>query len=228
MERVRATGRGSQKGRKGLTQLKKNLQQGPLGYDCGRCTGRGPLNPISPIEELYRMSMQTDSEILFERFCNETAIPYAPIPPEPEAGRQTPDYELHLQVPPILAEIKQINLNPEDRALSRQLHETGTYAFEDLPGKRVRGKIPEAASQLKARAKPNQPTLLIIYNNVDTLRGFTDPFQVMSAMYGVPEAVLVRNCTPIAYSGRYFTGSGEVGGSRLSTTRPSAPWRCCL
>jgi hypothetical protein len=161
------------------------------------------------------MSMQTDSEILFERFCNETAIPYAPIPPEPEAGRQTPDYELHLQVPPILAEIKQINLNPEDRALSRQLHETGTYAFEDLPGKRVRGKIPEAASQLKARAKPNQPTLLIIYNNVDTLRGFTDPFQVMSAMYGVPEAVLVRNCTPIALQWSVFY---RLGGNRGLTS----------
>jgi hypothetical protein len=135
------------------------------------------------------LSVHTISEILFERFCTETGIPFTPIPPEPAAGRQTPAYELHLQVPPILTEVKQIDLNPEDKALFRQLYETGTYEFQGLPGKRVRKRIWQAASQLKARVKPDQPALLIIYNNVSVLRGFTDPFQIMSAMYGLPEAV---------------------------------------
>jgi hypothetical protein len=142
------------------------------------------------------MSIRTTSEILFERFCSETGIPCIPIPPESGASRQTPDYELHLQVPPVLAEVKQIDLNPEDKALSRQLRETGTFAFQHIAGSRVRRRISQAASQLKARAKPDQPTLLVIYNYVGALRGFTDPFDIMAAMYGLPEAVLVRNDAP--------------------------------
>jgi hypothetical protein len=64
------------------------------------------------------MSKHTKSEILFEKFCNEAGVSFTLIPPEPKAGRQTPDYELHLQVPPILAEVKQIDLNPEDKVCS--------------------------------------------------------------------------------------------------------------
>jgi hypothetical protein len=160
------------------------------------------------------MSIRTRAEILFEKFCGETGIRLTPIPPEPGASRRTPDYELHLQVPPILVEVKQIDPNPDDKALLRQLQETGVYEFQDVPGKRLRGKISEASSQLKARVRTGQPALLIIYNNVDVLRGFTDPLQMMSAMYGLHEVVLTRSHSPAA---RLLSVSHRLGGSRRLT-----------
>ena len=160
------------------------------------------------------MSIPTRAEILFERFCGETRIRFTPIPPESEAGRRTPDYEFHLQEPPILVEVKQIDPNPEDKVLLRQLHETGMYEFQDVPGKRLRGKISEASSQLKARVRTDQPALLIVYNNVDVLRGFTAPLQMMSAMYGQHEVVPTRSHGPAA---RLLSFSPRLGGSRRLT-----------
>lgn len=160
------------------------------------------------------MSIRTESEILFEKFCRETGIPFTPISPEPRAGRRTPDYELHVQEPAILAEVKQIDSNPEDKELLRRLQENGSYEFQGLPGKRVRRKIRDAASQLKARAKPGQPTLLVVYNNVDVLRVFTGPDSMMSAMYGVHEVVFTTICDP---AGRQRRVSRRLGRNRQLT-----------
>jgi len=160
------------------------------------------------------MNVRTKSEILFERFCGETGIPFTPIPPEPGASHRTPDYEIHLQVPPILAEVKQIDPNPEDKALFRQFQETGDCEFQGIPGKRLRDKISEAASQLKARVRAGQPALVIVYNNVDPLRGFTGSVALMSAMYGQHEGVITTSRGPAA---RVLSVSHRLGGSRRLT-----------
>ena len=161
------------------------------------------------------MSIPTRSEILFERFCGESRIRFTPIPPESEARRRTPDYEFHLQEPPILVEVKQIDPNPDDKALLRQLQETEMYEFQDALGKRLRGKISKASSQLKARVRTDQPALLIVYNNVDVIRGFTTPRQMMSAMYGQHEVVLTRSHGgPLA---QLLSFSPRLGGNRRLT-----------
>jgi hypothetical protein len=160
------------------------------------------------------MSIRTISEILFESFCTETGMPFTPIPPEPEAGRRTPDYELHLQVPPILVEVKQIDPNPDNKAFLHRFEEAGVSRFlPDDPGERLRGKISEASSQLKARAKPDQPALLIIYNNVP-VRLYTLPFQIMCAMYGQHKAVITRSH---GLAADLLSVSCRLGGSRRLT-----------
>jgi len=167
-----------------------------------------------PIRQVDHMTVRTRSEILFERFCDKAGIPFTCIPPESRVGHPTPDYELRLQLPAILAEVKQIDPNHEDKMLLRELQQTGAYEFEDILGKRLRGKISEAASQLRARLRPGQPALVIIYNNVDVLRGFTDPHHMMSAMYGLYEVVFT---TSRGLAARLLSISRRLGGSRRLT-----------
>jgi hypothetical protein len=160
------------------------------------------------------MTMRTTSESLFERFCDETGIQSTRLPAGPSEGQRTPDYEIHLQVPPILAEVKQIDPNRDDRKLRLQLQDTGEYGFCDLPGKRLRDKISDAASQLRACAMPDQPALVVIYNNVDGLRDFTGPLQVMSAMYGLPQVVVT---TTRGRGARVLWAESRLGGGRRLT-----------
>ena len=56
--------------------------------------------------------------------------------------------------------------------------------------------------------------MLVIYNNVDVLRGFTDPLQIMSAMYGQYEVVLTRIHGSVS---RSRSVSRRLGGGRKLT-----------
>lgn len=101
------------------------------------------------------MRVPTESEFLFEQLCGETGIRFTRITPAPEAGHRAPDYELQLQVPPILVEVKQIDPNKKDKDLLRQLQKTVMYKLAGKervrPRERVRRKISEASSQLKRK-----------------------------------------------------------------------------
>jgi hypothetical protein len=166
------------------------------------------------VGQLDHMSVRTRSEILFEKLCAETGIVFTPIPPEPGAGLRTPDYELHLQVPPILAEVKQIDPNPEDKALLRQLQETGVYEFEGVPGKRQKNLGGGISAQGASDAKPARTADPL--QQVDVLRGFTDPLQMMSAMYGLHEVVFTTSHSPAA---QLLSASRRLGGSRRLTPK---------
>jgi hypothetical protein len=136
------------------------------------------------------MTGRTISETLFEQFCVDTCVPFVRLEPDQVASQRTPDYELRLQEPPILVEVKQIDPNRKDEASLQAFAETGEYSFGGLPGDRLRGRIRKAGSQLRARARPNQPTLVVVYNNVHVLCGHTGPNAVMSAMYGLYQGVI--------------------------------------
>ena len=137
------------------------------------------------------MVMPTISEILFERFCQATDIPFRRVPTESATERRTPDYELRLGDLEVLAEVKQVDPNPEEKE-ARQRFEgaKATIEWQSELGARLRKKISEANSQLKSQVKSCQPAILVIYNNVNVLYGFTDPHNVMAAMYGQYEFVI--------------------------------------
>lgn len=160
------------------------------------------------------MTVRTISETLFERFCTETGIQFTRLSPDSSVGRRTPDYEVYLQEPPVLVEVKQIDPNREDQALRRLLADTGEYSFSGVPGDRLRGRISKAGSQLRSRTKPDQPTLVVVYNNVDVLRGFTGPHAVMSAMYGLYQAVIK---TSRGLGARVLSVARRLGGGRSMT-----------
>lgn len=60
--------------------------------------------------------------------------------------RNDAHYELRLQEPSILVEVKQIDPNPEDEARLRAFADTGEYSFDGVPGDRLRGRISKAGS----------------------------------------------------------------------------------
>lgn len=119
-----------------------------------------------------------------------------------------------MQEPPILVEVKQIDPNHEDQASLRSFAETGEYSFGGVPGNRLRGRISKAGSQLRARVRPNQPTLVVVYNNVDVLRGFTGPHAVMAAMYGLYQVVIT---TTRGLGARVLSVASRLAGGRSMT-----------
>lgn len=181
------------------------IQNYEAGYRGSRKIALGSVKP---------MSEPTISEKLFERFCTSTELPFIRLEPDSSAVRRTPDYELHLHEPPILVEVKQIDPNHQDQDVLRSFAETGEYDFSGVPGNRLRGRISKAGSQLRARVRSSQPTLIVVYNNVDVLRGFTGPHAVMAAMYGLYQAVITRTH---GLGARIVSVAHRLGGSRSMT-----------
>lgn len=162
------------------------------------------------------MTVRTISETLFERFCTETGVPFRCLSPDPSIGGRTPDYEVYWQNPPVLVEVKQIDPNCDDKTLRRLFTDTGEYSFSGVPGHRLRGRISKAGSQLRARAKPDQSTLVVVYNNVGVLQGFTDERAVMSAMYGRYQ---VDISTSRGLGAQVLSVARRLGGGRSMTLK---------
>lgn len=155
----------------------------------------------------HRVTTPTTAETHFEQFCREADLRLVPIP---RSQRRTPDYELHVQEPPILVEVKEIDPNPQDTRALR----TGRFEFSGVPGTRVREKIRVAASQLRAHRKPTWPGLVVIHNNVHPILPVTDPHAIMAAMHGQFEVRLLRRHAPIA---RVEGAERRLGGRRRLT-----------
>ena len=93
---------------------------------------------------------KTESEILFEIFCDAVHIPYVRIPCG--AGK-TPDYDITPGGNKIVAEVKQIEPGDDDERLL-----SAGASWSDQ-GRRVRQKIDAAKRQLKARSGGRFPAL---------------------------------------------------------------------
>ncbi len=125
------------------------------------------------------MTQKTESEILFEEYCDQLDIDCAPIP---RADTKTPDYELILGAQLVIAELKQLDLNDEDSSSFEQARVRGWASAWPNPANRVRRKIQKAGRQLKARSKGLTPALVIIYDNGTS--GGVDRTDIRTAMYG--------------------------------------------
>lgn len=129
--------------------------------------------------------MKTESELLLEQFCQDVGLLLVPIPTEAHAGRRTPDYELALGESRVVVEVKQIDPNKEEVKADRAHAASGEQlAFQNTPGSRLRGKISQAAKQLRTRCKHEQPGLVVVYNNVWFRPVLTSDHNVLAAMYG--------------------------------------------
>jgi hypothetical protein len=136
------------------------------------------------------MTKKTESEILFETFCNQNDIGFEPIPTRSKEQEQTPDYDIYVGGQKVVVEVKQIDPNPEEIVQERLL-ESHRFVVRDVgpPGARVRSKITAGASQIRIRAKSKYPSVLILYNNVP-ISIHTDPYSIRVAMYGLETHVL--------------------------------------
>jgi hypothetical protein len=129
--------------------------------------------------------IKTESELHLEQFCRDVGLLLVPIPTEACAARRTPDYELALGEPRVVVEVKQIDPNKEEVRAERARTASGEQlAFQSTPGSRLRGKISQAARQLRTRCKHEQPGLVVVYNNVYFRPVLTSEHNVLAAMYG--------------------------------------------
>ena len=127
--------------------------------------------------------IKTESELLWEQFCRNVGLPLVPIPTEARAAGRTPDYELALGELRVFVEVKQIDPNREE-VKAKQVHTASDEMLDNVPGSRLRGKISEAAKQLRTRCKHEQPGLVVVYNNVYFRRVLTSEHNVLAALYG--------------------------------------------
>jgi hypothetical protein len=138
------------------------------------------------------MSMDEDkthSEMLFEEFCSRREIKFSKISPE---EKRTPDYRVFICGNEIIAEIKQIDMNPEEKQEYDKFKKGGIAVGRNTIGKRVGKKITDANQQLSKLTRGRLPSICIIYDNTP-LGYHTDPNNIRFGMYGLPTAIIAKS-----------------------------------
>ncbi len=100
------------------------------------------------------------------------------------------DYVIIISGNVIIVEVKQIDFSPtEKKHLERYLSEGSTGIISDVPGKRLRKVISKAMPQLKSTSHGKHPAILVVYDNTMQMFDKTNPYEVLSAMYGLEQVV---------------------------------------
>lgn len=122
--------------------------------------------------------MRAFSETLFEELCTTHGIPCERVP---TATGRTPDFAITLRYLRVICEVKQIDPNFED------LQEIQNVRLAQATGRfvpnRLRAKLKNVSSPLKAASVAGSPTMLVIYDNTP-FKVYTDHFDVVQAMFG--------------------------------------------
>ena len=131
---------------------------------------------------------KTQSENWFEEYCSTVGISFGRIE---EEQHKTPDYQLNIGSQTIIAEVKEFSRNKEERESDRLLEERGYgEALSNTPGDRVRKKISDSSSQIKARTQGKHPSILVlcdIRHGCGQVSGHTDPYNIRVGMYGLEQ-----------------------------------------
>src|SRR6266498_2836512 len=107
----------------------------------------------------------TKSESLFRDYCNLHGFVANRIA-SPTDGSRYPDYEVIIAGNRIIAEIKELQANPNDKMTATILQQHIPEAFGDEPGRRVRTHIEDAEGQLRRYAGQQVPCLVVLYENI--------------------------------------------------------------
>lgn len=155
--------------------------------------------------------MTTQSEALFTKYCERIGISIARIE---ETSNKTPDYELNIDGTIVIAEVKEIDRNPEERESERMLEQRGYgNRLSNTPGDRVRKKITSASPQLKARSQGRYATILVLFDRGRVL-GHLDPYNIRVAMYGLEQ---IHIAVPNDYSVSPYSTGMSYGPKRKMT-----------
>ena len=156
------------------------------------------------------MSQRTISEELFERYCDHKYIRLRRVS---EGDDQTPDHDIFLLRRKVVAEVKEITPNPEERKAEEELRQKGFSVGSVTPGNRVRRKVSEASPQIRARTKRRFPGLLVLFQQ-GVIPHHIDPYQIRVAMYGFETIVLA---VPNDLSKRPYAVGAKFGPKRKMT-----------
>lgn len=110
----------------------------------------------------------------------------------PQRSGRFPDYEMRVADQRIIAEIKELRANPEDKRQFKAMEENRIEVFGDQPGRRVRTHIEDAERQLRRYKAEGVPCIIILYDNILVggrrvlPSGFwLEPYHVDVGMYGL-------------------------------------------
>ncbi|MHB1790982.1 MAG: hypothetical protein ACYCSD_01100 [Acidiferrobacteraceae bacterium] len=132
----------------------------------------GPVNPDG------LDAMATQSEQWFEDYCTQVGIGYTRIP---EERCKTPDYELTMDGQTVIVEVKELCPNPAEQESDRVCKRRGYgNILSTTPGDRVRKKITETSTQIKAGTRGVYPSILVLCDlkyGCGQIAGHLDPCQ---------------------------------------------------
>ncbi|MEX1128039.1 MAG: hypothetical protein WEB50_05705 [Vicinamibacterales bacterium] len=118
------------------------------------------------------------AENQFEQYLIDSKVEYRRIS---VASEPTPDFEIVLSGRRIVVEVKQIDMNPEDRRVLAEIRAKQPASYW-IPN-RVRGKLKHVSRQLQAAAISGVPTMVLLCNNVP-LHEHGNADEILDAMFG--------------------------------------------
>lgn len=152
------------------------------------------------------MSVRTISEEYFEKLCANKHIGCERIP---ETTTKSADYKVSLGSTSVITEIKQLDLNDEDKKLSK-VWGTPSSPNAVAPSNRVQGLLADGYSQIKKSSNGMLPTMIVVYNNAGEWN-WIDTFTIVKAMFGSYGVVIgLRPEQKIVEIGRGFLGQRKV------------------
>lgn len=162
------------------------------------------------------MSKATNrAEELFENWCCRVGITCNRIPTQD--GRRTPDYKLVVNGKTIIAEVKDVEENREEKANKRRINEDVEKcgigigeAERGTPGKRIQGKINKSQISSWLQQEEHSGPAILVLHETDTYKHLK-PEDVMAAMYGELTAELRASASEIR------PGPMKSGGKRKMT-----------
>ena len=75
------------------------------------------------------MTQKTTSEIFFEQFCTQHGVRWEQIATEAADGEKTPDYAIFPKETKVIAEVKEVQENADERQQRERLQEVGWSTF---------------------------------------------------------------------------------------------------
>ncbi|HEX5340014.1 MAG TPA: hypothetical protein VFX47_03960 [Gammaproteobacteria bacterium] len=154
--------------------------------------------------------MKTESEAAVEKYFGAHGILIEKIA---EGAAKSPDYRATIGGLEIIFEVKQFNATQEEEKQLGELAEGKALVLDHGPGKGVRKKISDGASQLSTLAKRRCPAVLILFNNRPFLLGNpASPYDVRVGMYGFETMVLIKpqGGNELAVRDRKFGGGRKL------------------
>jgi hypothetical protein len=128
------------------------------------------------------MSYKTKGEEIFAKLLTERGLPFEYERPY-QGKTKNPDFTLTLIEPNIISEVKDFDLNDEDKNIAAEIEEKGRAGWmQNEPYKRIRRGLHEKADQLKEYS--DYPTLVILHGNPQNLTvnlSTENIFQAMNA-----------------------------------------------
>lgn len=161
------------------------------------------------------MTSKPEAEALFESFCDSYAVSWKRVPVE---KTRTPDYIVLLNGQNIYFEVKQID-EDDNFKMSGGVRTVGSH---------IRQKILDSRKQVQVGARLGAPSILLVYNNLDSMQLFgTEQHDFIAAMYGEMTVRLNDSRIVDSYHGRnsllrddHNTSFSAVGHLRRSATGP--------